>query len=263
MLGLKVKGIPKILFAHKYGAVDYSASIPAFSGRIEITSVIDGELTVTQDGATYTARRGDVLCNFYRSEMTVRSTGYHSHITVCFSVDVEPIEESKLQKACYFAKELGNNDACIGIIDRIIRTHLMYPESQLKISGLFLQLLGELDSLSNRQDGCSPSDRHYVARAKRYIYDNISTPIQQKDIAAFLGVTPEHLCSVFKRCEGRSVIRYINEIKLMNVRDLMEKKGATLSQAAPQLGFTDPNYVSRLYKKYYGRNLTDDVDPRS
>ena len=30
-----------------------------------------------------------------------------------------------------------------------------------------------------------------------------------------------------------------------------------LNRAAALYGYTDPNYVSRIYKKYYGKNITD------
>ena len=46
------------------------------------------------------------------------------------------------------------------------------------------------------------------------------------------------------------------ELKLENVRNLMETRNIPLWQAAAQYGFSDPNYVSKLYKKYYNDNIT-------
>jgi AraC-like DNA-binding protein len=54
-------------------------------------------------------------------------------------------------------------------------------------------------------------------------------------------------------------MRFINETKLARIRLMMESKGISLHQAALQYGFADPNYVSRLYKKYYGRALTEEI----
>ena len=50
---------------------------------------------------------------------------------------------------------------------------------------------------------------------------------------------------------------YINHIKLEGVRSIMEKEHIPLNQAAEIYGFSDPNYVSRLYKKYFHANITD------
>lgn len=99
----------------------------------------------------------------------------------------------------------------------------------------------------------------YIKRAKRYIYDHITEPIVQKDVALMLGITPEYLCTIFKKSEGRSLIRFINEAKLSLIRNMMENEQTTLAKAATQYGFTDPNYVSRLYKKYYNETITQNA----
>ena len=57
-------------------------------------------------------------------------------------------------------------------------------------------------------------------------------------------------------------MRFINETKLTGIRLMMESKGIPLHQAAAQYGFSDANYVSRLYKKYYGRPITEAVRER-
>ena len=79
----------------------------------------------------------------------------------------------------------------------------------------------------------------------------------QRAAAKSLGITPEYLCAVFRKSEGRSLIRFTNELKLENILELMRSKGVTLAEASAQYGFSDPNYVSRLYKKYFGENITE------
>ena len=50
---------------------------------------------------------------------------------------------------------------------------------------------------------------------------------------------------------------YINRMKLDKIRLLMKNEHMNLNRAAALYGYTDPNYVSRIYKKYYGKNITD------
>jgi len=131
------------------------------------------------------------------------------------------------------------------------------PENTLKLSGLFIQLIGEVEqAVRVSHIKASPGEIRYVDRAKKYIYEHISEPIAQNDIATFLDITPEYLCSIFKKCEGRSVIRFINETKLTRIKMLMENNQLSLRQASAQYGFSDPNYVSKLYKKYYNETIT-------
>ena len=69
----------------------------------------------------------------------------------------------------------------------------------------------------------------------------------------------DRYCSpyVFKKTEGISFQKYVNFEKLEAIKNLMEKEHVHLYEAAALFGYTDPNYVSRLFKKYYGYNITD------
>ena len=153
------------------------------------------------------------------------------------------------------------SEGCRNLIDEIISTNAVFPELSLKCSGLFLALLNEISEVNRRCKGDRESlDSPHVMRAKQYIYRNIHKPIRQKEIAEHLGITSEYLCAVFKKCEGCSVMSYINRTKLKGVYDLMEKEGLSLSRAASQYGYSDSNYVSRLYKKHFSVNISESVE---
>lgn len=262
MARIQLKSLPAIAFAHKFGASEYHGCIPAKENNIEITVITEGELCAEQNGRRYIAQQGDILCNFYHDQMHVSSHGYHCHHTVCFTAVLDRTGDATPESFDIptLIHPPDGFTVCLRLVDEIIKTHMLYPENSLKMSGLFLQLLGELDRMDDRSHpSCSPGEHHYVKRAKKYIYEHISEPIMQKDIAAHLGITPEHLCTVFKKSEGRSVIRFINEMKLAHIRTLMESKQLSLNQAALQYGFTDPNYVSKLYKRYYHETITQAV----
>ena len=55
----------------------------------------------------------------------------------------------------------------------------------------------------------------------------------------------------------KNMLKYVNTAKLEAVKALMEKERLRLWEAAALFGFSDPNYVSRLYKRYFGKNITD------
>ena len=243
--------VPKCKFTHVYDAEKYVHVLPFVEDSLEITYVSEGELTVTKDGKSLKAGKGELIINDFKSEMKVESDEYHCHHTVCFKVR---FNEAPLIGHVISA---GRNSSQIYyLIDEIIKLNSLERESHNKCAGLFLQLLGEIEGLLSQSEG-RDCDYVYVRKAKQYIYDNLRSQIVQGELAAFLGITPEYLCSVFKRATGESVIRYVNRMKLEGVRSLMEREGLTLYRAAEAYGFTDPNYVSRLYSKYYGVNISD------
>ena len=79
----------------------------------------------------------------------------------------------------------------------------------------------------------------------------------QREIAEHLGITSEYLCAVFKKANEVSLIMFINQTKLSKIRSVMKRENRKLYEAAEPYGYSDPNYMSRLFKKYYGKNVTD------
>ena len=255
---LKLNALPEIRFAHRFCAENYHGRIPAKTHCVEISAITAGGFCVTQDGQKHEAGEGDLICNFYKTPMAVDTDTYHCHHTVCFGGEWEPVPGQTLPPVVLHAPE--RFERCLRLINEIIHSFALRPAHTWKTAGLFLQLLDELAlCCSVPTSSAAPGESRYVRQAKRYIFEHLSQPIKQSEIAAFLGITSEYLCNVFKKSEHTSVIRFINEAKLTQIRSMMESKGIPLHQAALQYGFADPNYVSRLYKKYYGRALTEEV----
>ena len=255
---LTLRSLPKIRFAHRFAADCYHGHIPQRVHHIEISVITAGSFCVTQNGKSDTAVAGDIICNFYGSDMTVDTDAYHCHHTACFSVEWDAASASVLPSVVLHRPE--RFESCRHLIDEIIRGFSLRPAHTWKTAGLFLQLLDDLEQClgAKETDGILGENR-YVRQAKRYVFEHIAEPVKQSEIAARLGITSEYLCNVFKKSEHISLMRFVNETKLTGIRLMMESKGIPLHQAALQYGFTDPNYVSRLYKNYYGRAITEEL----
>ena len=244
-----IESVPELEFAHSLRTTDcYQNNLQAVKGYFEISYVAAGSIKLINNGKKYHANAGDFICNSKCFDTMVYASGMYEHHTVCFK--------------CRFSQwtlplvlcGTSNASYCHSLINNIIRMHMLYPDQVYSTAGLFLQLVDELGKL--QESTSSLSNSPYIEQAKGYIYEHIHEPIRQADIAASLGITPEYLCSIFKQSEGTSLIPYINRIKLENMRTLIENKELTLQQAANLYGYSDPNYVSRLYKKMFGENIT-------
>ncbi len=257
---LKIASLPEVKFAHTFDAEKYDNYFPKRCGTAEISYLKEGELRVVSGGVQTVARAGDILCTLFRSDIEFHASRYHCHHTVSASANFifcsAPEEDSVFLSQIISSPNHGRFEE---LIDKLIYAKRISPERKLKCSGLFLQLIDELS------EECKKNEREkdvggysYVGKAKKYIYDNIERRVSQKEIAAHLGITPEYLCSVFKKYTGDSVIKFINSRKLENICVIMKKENVPLYRAAEMYGFNDPNYVSRLYRKYYGVNITDD-----
>lgn len=254
---IELTRIPVCRFAHVFSADRYSHSFGRRESLCEITYIAEGEITVTAGEKEYRAGRGDVLINPFREELRIESVEYHCHHTVAFEGDFKVGEG-----LTPVITGISDSSQIYYLIDEIISERILSPENENKLSGLFLQLIGELIAELTGARESRRGELHYVRRAKRYIYDNIRLPIKQSELAAFLGITPEYLCSVFKRGTGETVKGFVNRVKLSEIRNLMEREDLPLNRAAELYGFSDPNYVSRLYRLYHGKTITDETRVR-
>ncbi len=124
----------------------------------------------------------------------------------------------------------------------------------------FMQLIRKLDAMvrAGQAGGdTSPGNRRYCDRAKAFISENITKRLTVSDVAAAVGVSKNYLTNVFSAGEGLPLMEYINRRKLSYMIELIRRYGYTLAQAGEHVGFTDANYVSRIFKRYFGMTLTE------
>ncbi|MBE6631121.1 MAG: helix-turn-helix transcriptional regulator [Ruminococcaceae bacterium] len=253
-MNIEVLSLPRIGFAHEHSAEKYCSHFSPARESIEISYIYEGVLYVDDGIKKWRAEKGDILCLIHNFDTYITADVFHTHHTVGAAVNWEHrgIGDG------LFLPTVTKSSAATGeiekIIDALIYKPYNYEGSLAKASSEFLRLLCLIDEANKVQ---KKSDYNILTeRAKKYIYKNIRSSISLAATAEYLGVTPQYLCNVFKKSEGISLIRYVNTVKLKNIKSLMEKENIKLYEAARLYGYSDANYVSNLYKKIFGINIT-------
>ena len=255
----EIETLPCVKFAHVYYADTYFNTLSKRENSMEITYIAEGSIVIEYKGKEYTANKGDIILIPYEHEqINIKAYAYHEHHTVLAYLkwslqnNINGLYLPVVTPARYNTQPASN------IIDQFIHNQLIFKNSQTKGATKFLELLCEIDQCNRKKKDLNlPSEALYTQRAKEYVQSNLHTSITQKSVARYLSISPEYLCSVFKRVEGISFQKYVNYEKLESIKNLIEKEQAHLYEAAALFGYSDPNYVSRLFKKYYGYNITD------
>ena len=258
MQTIEIETLPRIIFAHVFHADTYFNIFPARENAMEVSFISEGETTICYNGKEYPAQKGDIVCLPYDlSPLSIRSHAYHEHRTVCAQFKWRLQDNiNGLYLPLVTPSYLGTR-AAENIIERLIRNPLLFKSSPTKGAAMFLELLCEIDRCNKRTVTAGlPGEVLYAQRAKEYVQSHIHQPITQKSVAQYLSISPEYLCTVFKKAEGITFQKYVNAVKLDAIKTLMEKEQIHLYQAAALFGYSDPNYVSRLFKQHYGYNIT-------
>ena len=101
---------------------------------------------------------------------------------------------------------------------------------------------------NNNQSPASKVD--LCTSVKHYIEQNYQQHLTLASIAEDLNYSVAHLSTTFKEKTGYSVIDYVIQIRLSNAERWLRESDAPLKEIAEQIGYKDPYYFSRLFKKH-------------
>ena len=76
-------------------------------------------------------------------------------------------------------------------------------------------------------------------------------------LAAKLNISPYYLSHLFKDYTGQSFTQYLTDFRIEKAVELMRVPEYSLSQIGEMVGYDDPNYFSRVFKKKKGINARD------
>lgn len=91
-----------------------------------------------------------------------------------------------------------------------------------------------------------------IEKAKSYIRDNYKKDISLDEVSREVDISPYYFSKLFKQETGGNFIEYLTEVRLRNARELLKDSGLSIKEICAESGYSDPNYFSRIFKKYEG-----------
>lgn len=89
------------------------------------------------------------------------------------------------------------------------------------------------------------------------VEDQLTNHPDIEDIARQLSVTADNLYNIVKKQTGQSPKAYITGRLMLEAQRRLYYDEITVKELAYDLGFNDPDYFSRLFKKTTGRSISD------
>ena len=101
-----------------------------------------------------------------------------------------------------------------------------------------------------------------VQEAKSFMWENYTRRLTLGEIAGHVHLNPQYFSVLFKRETGQSVVDHLTHLRLEQAKVLLKDTSLPINQVAGQVGYDDPDYFSRLFRKINGmsprqyRNIT-------
>lgn len=136
-------------------------------------------------------------------------------------------------------------------------------ESQLRpqgwreaVFGLLLGLLSlvrrnGMTALPGASDAVRSRRGDLVQQACAHVRQHLADPLPLGQVAAWFGVTPEHLTRSFRRHLGLSFHRYVLAERVAKARELLRNQpGTTITDIAFAVGFESAGHFGKVFKRH-------------
>ncbi|WP_168121426.1 response regulator [Paenibacillus sp. HB172176] len=94
--------------------------------------------------------------------------------------------------------------------------------------------------------------RPEIRRVVHMIREQYMTQVKVSDLAKAAGFTEAYLSVLFKKETGETVIDCLIRHRMDKARELLKSPGVKIYEVSEAVGYTDPNYFAKLFKKMEG-----------
>jgi AraC-like DNA-binding protein len=162
------------------------------------------------------------------------------------AMDVSPIDTELLDAVVKLARMLDTPDEIKFLAPLIIREivfRLLKGEQGARLSHLL----------------ASEGGTRRISKAVKQLRENIDQPLKIENIAREIGMSVSGFHHHFKSVTAMSPLQFQKQLRLQEARRLMLGEDLDVSSASFRVGYEDPSYFSREYKKLFGAPPQRDI----
>lgn len=143
----------------------------------------------------------------------------------------------------YSPDELGTDDS--RILQDILKAETVYEMKKL-VMQQFEKACGFILEKSNR------NMTKLIKEIKEIIHKRFGENLALSDIANEVFLTPTYICLIFKQETGETINEYLTKVRIEQAKKLIKDSKLKFYNICNEVGYSDPNYFSRIFKKYTG-----------
>jgi len=125
---------------------------------------------------------------------------------------------------------------------------------RIRLFAAVLELAAQLADTAAREPGKvrSPLPEEFLEEILEFVRRNYRKPLKLGDLSEIARLSPAYFSTVFKKQVGCSFKEYLTAVRVEAARELLSKTNRTVAEVARAVGYDDPFYFSRAFKKATG-----------
>lgn len=234
---------------------------------IELSFIRSGSVDYCVEGENYTLKKGQVLI----SNPGVYHREFFNSNTRCRELHIGLTNLSLFTNSKKDYIDIGDKhiltfnkykDDILKTCSEIVDEQNNYNQtSPFMLKSLVMKLLvllhREINEELNSDDAGefsfkSREKKELVEGITKYLNENYVQDISLYTLSKNMYLSPVYISKIFKEVMGDSPINYLIQIRLLKSKELLEDSTLSIKTIAKMVGYDDPYYFSKLYKKYYG-----------
>ena len=283
---LNLNSVFKIILLGKEKLTPPHQHVARYSPEHIMYVVTDGELLLNESGKNISLIKGDIYifkkgtyhkplratdCEYYYihfetdsfKELDVTENEYYSIIKskqekyLKAALNNRRIDETLTVtlKQSYHIEDQSLFEYIINLL-KGERTFGWYisPEKQIRFSYVFADILLRLENYSATDSKTQDDAKTYdtVKKIIAFIEDCYQTNFTATDIERNFFITYDYANRIFKRITGCTISKYRSIVRVNIAKEKLVSTNLKINEISALLGFTDPYYFSRLFKKIEG-----------
>jgi len=150
--------------------------------------------------------------------------------------------------------------------DNIPMSHLLEYVVNIFIRGLppewlarqlAQQLLGEFVRAQKRPEGPDSGSAPELERMRQYVIARLHQPLSLRDLVEFSRLSPSTVGRLFRERLQMTPVAWIMRLKMERAQMLFRTRRLSVNEVGEQVGFSDPYYFSKCFKKASGLSPRD------
>lgn len=234
-----------------------------FKGEIhdfwELVCVTEGAISVAADNKIFALKKGQAILHCPMQFHNITAMGGEKSTIIVFSFSGEDIPP--LQNKIFEIGDISRVKALLELAKKhyVIRHNFSIKEPKelgnahlIYVKQLELFLLELANNSESEKRNQSPSAKNYSLIVKT-INNNIDKRLSITELAELCNMSNINLQKTFSKYAGVGVMEYFNRAKMQRATEVL-RLGASVKEAALQVGFHDQNYFSTVFKRITGRS---------
>jgi AraC-like DNA-binding protein len=212
-------------------------------------------------GQLYRLKAGDVFLARPNTEICYRASEETpwTYEWVGFSgTDAAQIlEQTDFSDSCLVLHGISYGPLLQKQLDRINDAFGNSFQHAVQMTGELYLLLSILVQNAKRPPAEKTTAAEHVRQAVDYISSRFSYAISVEDIASYVGISRSTLFRDFRKEEDLSPKEFLDQFRIQRAMLLLQHTQLPVSSVAASVGFEDPLYFSKVFKKIAGKTPSE------